>query len=470
MSLSKRVSASVSRAASAHVEDRIWSVVKYAVLSRVISLALGAVSNAFVEDYDSSLSVFLPSVDEAKASVAFLSLERLARALAQIVVRWDAFYFVHIADAGYIYEQEHAFFPLLPLLMRALTSTVLSPLVSAIGRQLALVVAGVLVSNTAFVLAAVTLYRLGCRSLSNEKLAYVSALMFVVAPSNMFMSAVYTESLFAWLAFSALLLVSYEQYMLAALCLGASTLCRSNGITYAGFFVWNLLVRQEAWAEFAGDRGMRRWWAKIGTLLSRVLYSLILVALSSLGFVAFEIFGRRKLCEIPAGASEPERRLYCSDSLSTVYGFVQSKYWDVGFLRYYTLQQAPNFLLAAPMIVLSVAGLWVYAAHDRTRFVSLGWVQRTPAAAASTGYFDRRLLPHMYLWAVLLFVATTSMHVQVITRFFSGLPVVFWFAGHAVAAASLDPNRRWVQWAVVGYFVGYGLVGAVLFSNFFPPA
>ncbi|KAJ1815789.1 ER membrane glycoprotein subunit of the GPI transamidase complex-like protein, partial [Coemansia sp. RSA 2598] len=444
-------------------------------------------------DYDSSLSVFIRPADRAIDGPASLLLERLARGLAQIVVRWDAFYFVDIADAGYVYEQEHAFFPLLPLLMRALAGTLLSPLASAVGRQLALVVAGVVVSNASFVLAAATLYRLGCRQLSNERLAYVSALMFVIAPSNMFMSAVYTESLFAWLVFSALLLVTYERYLPAALCLGVSGLCRSNGPIYAGFFIWNLLVRREAWAAFASDRNAPRW-AKIGRLLSRALYSLVLVAVSSAGFVAFEMFGRRELCRHCTDASATEGRRYCTDSMSTVYGFVQSRYWDVGFLRYYSLQQLPNFLLAAPMILLSVAGIWSYAAHDLARIASLGWIQRKRkhkhkpglkpnpnpnpnaeaapalAPAAPEAYFGRGILPHVYLWAVLLLVATTSMHVQVITRFFSGLPVVFWFAGHAVASAQLDANRRWVRWAVVGYFVGYGLVGVVLFSNFFPPA
>ncbi|KAJ2848556.1 ER membrane glycoprotein subunit of the GPI transamidase complex-like protein, partial [Coemansia erecta] len=336
MSLDKRASALVSRAASSassYVENQIWAVVKYAVLSRIVSLALGAVSNAFVEDYDSSLSVFIRPIGKvSQGSLAFVIFERLAQGLAKIIVRWDAFYFVHIADAGYVYEQEHAFFPLLPLLMRVLVATVLSPVASAIGRKLALVVAGVLISNTAFVLAAATLYKLGCRSLGSNRLAYVSALMFVIAPSNMFMSAVYTESLFALLVFTAMLLITYERYLLAALFLGASGLCRSNGPIYAGFFLWNLLVRTEAWVPLTTGQSVS-WWRKAGTLLSRGLYSLILVSVSSAGFVAFEIFGRRELCRHLTGVSATEQRLYCTDKLSTVYGFVQNKYWDVGFLR-----------------------------------------------------------------------------------------------------------------------------------------
>ncbi|KAJ2387333.1 ER membrane glycoprotein subunit of the GPI transamidase complex-like protein [Coemansia sp. RSA 2603] len=140
------------------------------------------------------------------------------------------------------------------------------------------------------------------------------------------------------------------------------------------------------------------------------------------------------------------------------------------------------------MIVLSLAGLWTYVANDPVRFATLGWIRRgrslgakaDTADAVAVAYFDSELLPHMYLWALLLGVATTTMHVQVITRFFSSVPAVFWFAAHVVAKAAAQKKelgsaqamqgKRWISWIVVGYFVGYGLVGVVLFSNFFPPA
>ncbi|KAJ2368848.1 ER membrane glycoprotein subunit of the GPI transamidase complex-like protein [Coemansia sp. RSA 2607] len=466
--------------------SRIRKVVQYAALSRVVTLLLGAVANAIVSDYDSSLSVFLPAqTDNLKSSAVSALSSRFARGLAQVVVRWDAFYFVHIADTGYVYEQEHAFFPLLPLLMRMLNNTVLLPFVGAVGRQLSLVAAGVIISNVAFVMAAATLYKLGAETMRNERLAYIAALVYVIAPSNVFMSAVYTESLFALFVFLAMLFVGRRKYLLAAGCLGISGLCRSNGLVYAGFFVWNIAVRGDIWRNCATSS--RKHFA--AALVWRVLGTFLLVGLSAAGFVAFEIYGKSRLCNSSAAlTSELNKRLYCTSTWSTVYGFVQAEYWNVGFMRYYTLQQLPNFLLAAPMIALSLAGLWTYVAHDPVRFATLGWIRRgrslgakaDTADAVAVAYFDSELLPHMYLWALLLGVATTTMHVQVITRFFSSVPAVFWFAAHVVAKAAAQKKelgsaqamqgKRWISWIVVGYFVGYGLVGVVLFSNFFPPA
>jgi phosphatidylinositol glycan class V len=39
------------------------------------------------------------------------------------VVMWDSVYYMRIAECGYEYEQTHAFFPALPLLMHFVANT-----------------------------------------------------------------------------------------------------------------------------------------------------------------------------------------------------------------------------------------------------------------------------------------------------------------------------------------------------------
>lgn len=76
----------------------------------------------------------------------------------------------------------------------------------------------------------------------------------------------------------------------------------------------------------------------------------------------------------------------------------------------------------------------------------------------------------MYLWLFLLVFVTTNMHIQVIIRFFTSLPPLYWFVGHLwIKGFNEGKNTLWAN-VVLGYFVLYGLIGIVLFSSFLPPA
>ncbi|KAJ2682369.1 ER membrane glycoprotein subunit of the GPI transamidase complex-like protein [Coemansia spiralis] len=331
--------------------------------------------------------------------------------------------------------------------MRLAAGTVLAPVAAVAGAPAALALAGAAVSNVCFVLAAAALYELGCRTLRDERLAHTAALLYAWAPSSIFMSAAYTESLFAWLVFAALVRAARQQHARAALWLCAAGLCRANGVAFAGFLVWDVAVRPGALRGRAAA-------------VRAVVRAAALAAVAALGFAAFQAYGHRLFCRLA-----PAPRPFCERALPLPYGFVQSAYWDVGFLQYYAWQQLPNFALAAPMAALSAAGLAAYARHDPLRLLTLGQRSQRSHSGQAPAFLGDALLPHMYLWALLLAAAMTTMHVQVITRFFSSVPAVFWFAAHAVTTGG-----RAVRTAVVGYFAGYGLAGAVLFGCFLPPA
>jgi len=56
------------------------------------------------------------------------------------------------------------------------------------------VLGGVLLSNSAFVLAACCLYALGVEVLRDRRLAWRGALLFCCTPASVFFSSLYTES------------------------------------------------------------------------------------------------------------------------------------------------------------------------------------------------------------------------------------------------------------------------------------
>ena len=60
-------------------------------------------------------------------------------------------------------------------------------------------------------------------------------------------------------------------------------------------------------------------------------------------------YGVRRSLKLPSSLPASE---WCHGRMPMPYGYVQDKYWNVGFLRYFELRQIPNFILAAPVICL----------------------------------------------------------------------------------------------------------------------
>jgi phosphatidylinositol glycan class V len=95
----------------------IWKLVQFTTATRLVALILGWTSHQYISDYDMSATLVLNTLTESQAT-SERWLDAWIRPLLTIFLRWDTFYFLHIAEEGYIFEQEHAFFPLLPMLTR----------------------------------------------------------------------------------------------------------------------------------------------------------------------------------------------------------------------------------------------------------------------------------------------------------------------------------------------------------------
>ena len=350
---------------------------------------------------------------------------------------WDAEYFVFVAEHGYArHEQTMAFFPLLPALMRVLAETILRPLTSVLSLREVLLLAGVVVNFAAFPLAALLLYRLTLRLFGavrdddrrgrrrgrgegrkgggrEGRLALLSSLLFCLNPASVFMSAVYTETLFVTFSFLGMWLleeekeedaslcrrshnassscISSHRSWLAAVAFGLATATRSNGIVLCGYLgyyhlkplVWDLL----SWLKLSSSSPlpvsiklrlpMRSLWSSLLTFCAQCLISVS-------PFVLFQWYGYYLYCQsddIQSQSSEsvalltPERAggthpvpVWCDWKVPLPYSHIQSHYWDVGLLRYYRLKQVPNFLLAAPAVALGAYCLW------RSRDLSRGHV------------------------------------------------------------------------------------------------
>jgi len=142
------------------------------------------------------------------------------RSLPGIWARWDAGYYLSIAANGYsLHGEELGFFPVYPFLVR----------LSALGLPSLMAWSGFLISNLAFILAALLLWY-QVKADFSEPIAWGTIITLSVFPTSLFFSAIYTESLF--LLFSVLVywFSVRKQYALAALFVSAASLTRINGL------------------------------------------------------------------------------------------------------------------------------------------------------------------------------------------------------------------------------------------------
>jgi len=159
--------------------------------------------------------------------------------------RWDSGWFLGIAQHGYTVEQSASFFPLYPLLIRALGFVLRSDLVAAV--TISLVSAG---------LAAVAITRIA-RLSTGGSYAGDSVLFFALYPIAFVFTAAYSDGLFVALAAWAFLSALRSRPAAAGVLGAAAVLSRPTGIALLPALA--LLL----WPK----RHTARGWLRIGPLL-----------------------------------------------------------------------------------------------------------------------------------------------------------------------------------------------------------
>ncbi|GAB2276370.1 hypothetical protein Dimus_011099 [Dionaea muscipula] len=444
-----------------------------AIASRITLLSLMVMWRSLLSPYDTSASLnpICLSMNSShpvsvadRASAEQVLLPGIASFIEESIV-WDSVYFIRIAECGYEYEQSYAFLPLLPMSISLIANKVLRPLVPFIGYRAVLALSGYMISNVAFVLAAVYFYRLSVIALKDPEASMRASALFCFNPASVFYSSIYSESLYALFSIGGLCFLMSGANLISVLWLALSGSARSNGVLNAGYFCFQSM-HQIYSAIFVRKRP---------SMVFRILFAGALRSICIfIPFVAFQAFGYYRICH----AHDPDRiRPWCKARVPLLYSFIQSHYWGVGFLRYFQVKQLPNFLLASPILSLAAASIYSYAKFDPSIFLTLGLgtcyngkgsalimhsrrenmvpnfaapkqenenLRRSRKIKAEDA--DTRISPvendvrvkSRYYSVVTLpfllhvgFMATTAflvMHVQVATRFLSASPPLYWFA------------------------------------------
>jgi mannosyltransferase PIG-V len=153
------------------------------------------------------------------------------------LLRYDSGWYFGIAQHGYSYngndlvQQPVAFYPLYPIMIKALT---------VVGFSYA--AAAVLVPNVAIVLAIVVLTRL-ISELYDDETAVISVALLSFFPASLFFSAGYTESLALLFIVCFFLYLIRGRFLVAACFAGLCFATRSTGLVLIAPLVWEIARR-----------------------------------------------------------------------------------------------------------------------------------------------------------------------------------------------------------------------------------
>ncbi len=437
---------------------------RIALVSRILLIIAQFIFNHLIPDHNAG--VFQSPYDEAKVSLGDALIEFLFGGFR----RWDAQYYLHIAEHGYTYENTLAFYPLYPLFVNLLTNILLT-FVPGISFRAGALVCGLILNVFFFCLAAHFLVQLSRLVLKHEKLAITAGYLFCMNPASVFFSAPYSESLFAMVTFSVILESARGNILSSLIPLTMGIMCRSNGLINIGFVFYH---------------GIRLLWLdrNVFSRIKLTIKLIIVLMVSGIAFISIQRYYSSLFCVessirhskeivnyatvnnlILSGGGSQIHSPWCEGKFPLAYSYVQAKYWDVGLFNYYEFKQIPNFLLAAPILYLFVKILYAYyvSTFDLVKRFGMKKTLKTlfldPTTNRSTG------LVYMVHITFLTIVCLLFVHIQVSTRLLaSSSPCLYWFAVDYFKEPRLSSRGK----LILIWFGGYCVIGTLLFSNYLP--
>jgi len=355
---------------------------------------------------------------------------------------------------------------------------------------------GLTLSNALFVASAASLFRLAQRLGLSDAVALRACLLYALNPATVFYSAIYTESLYTFLHFEALVhllgdetTTSAPGTVLSTLLLAAATFTRSNGILSCAIV---LAVRLRGCArgcirgKVSGSGGRAALSFLVGGSQLKLFARQGLLAVAQCFFVLapfyfYQVAFQLSWCQsyrsalesqqVAADGAAMEAKLdamgagWCTGSpfVPKVYSSVQSSYWNVGLFKFYELSQVPNFLLALP--------IWLCTAFLVHRFCATlfpnarskrAWSAHLVRLLDDSGLFGQLVL--CLHWALMCAISILVINVQVSTRFLSTCAPLYLFTAQLTTQTDTAAHLKWI----LRFFLTYAALGCILFPNFYP--
>lgn len=261
--------------------------------------------------------------------------------------RWDAIYFLPIAERGYVFEQEWAFsYPrVLGWVVSGISLIPESYAATQLTRHLGIhriggrggpettAMVGVILSHIAHYLSVLALYLLsvnifGLSTTKRKLVCFLSAALHIICPGGAFLSAPYGESIFSFLNISGFYLYSSSLIsekkgcstsrdlcvLGSALLFAIATTVRSNGILSGFLFAYDALFL--SWTIMTKGPSIQA--------IRRLLVIGLSGATVALGTLIPQAVAFDEYC-----LAEGDLRPWCTWVLPSIYTWVQGFYWYV---------------------------------------------------------------------------------------------------------------------------------------------
>ncbi|KAH9410848.1 putative PIG-V mannosyl transferase [Ordospora pajunii] len=326
----------------------------------------------------------------------------------KFLLSWDAVHFLEIMKNGYAKIHETAFFPFLPYVSRAVNKVLrIEPYTT-----------GVLVSCIATILSSGVLYKITLKRYGST-IAKISVVLFIFNPASIVYTAMYSESLFMLAFVLGMHFLEENNAFHGTAMLSLCGLCRSNAVLFAPFVLFPL------------DR------------FSIMRTAFFLLPLATFQYYSLLIINKAK----------NTYRIFVP------YSYVQKTYWEQGLFKFFTSNNIPNIILGTPFLAISTYILFEY------------WNGRLDANKSAARLHNNSVYArNTRLLAIILFaqtlIAVFLIHWNMYFRFISFNPLLYWILAEKYNTMQSKILRR----LLFRFFFGFGLIYALLFGCFYPPA
>ncbi|KAI5953380.1 GPI18 [Candida jiufengensis] len=390
--------------------NSIWKLFKSFLILKLFQLVIVYLTPS---RFDTSSDLLLPKS------------QNVVHEILNKLITWDSVYFNDLFVNDIKYEHQFVFCPGWIYFIKAL------PFDSYYSKQLL----SIIISNACHFLSVLTLYLISIDVFGHESnLNYYSSLMMVFSPAGIFLTTNYSENLCNLLT------------LLTLLCYYASV--DFNNVTTKT----KKKIKNQVLYVFSGIVCAYGYTVRANTLLLGILYlfdlydfymvdkniqfSLLSVVTGSIlgfTFIGQNLYHYLLFC--------PSRGEWCTNYFPSLFQYAQDHYWNVGFLKYWTLNNIPNFLLVTPVMIWNCFGIFTF-------------IKLLPQY--------RKLTSIVVIQIIMIFGGVFFWNSQILNRLTSYSPLIYW-------TLALNRDKHWFNY-ILGYIITWNLLQTSLFAAFLPPA